>query len=34
MSISPFDYLNSINFTKQDIMMDDQAEKGYAALYG
>ncbi len=30
MSISPFDYLNSINFTKQDIMMDDQAEKGYA----
>ena len=30
MSVSPFDYLNSINFTKQDIMMDDQAEKGYA----
>lgn len=30
MSISPFDYLNSINFTKQDIMMDDQDEKGYA----
>ena len=30
MSVSPFDYLNSINFTKQDIMMDDQAEKCYA----
>tara|TARA_B110000858_G_C17764071_1_gene456043 strand:- start:334 stop:720 length:387 start_codon:yes stop_codon:yes gene_type:complete len=32
MSISPFDYLNSINFTKQDIMMDDQDEKGYASF--
>ena len=32
MSISPFDYLNSINFSQQDIMMDDQDEKGYASF--
>ena len=27
--MSPFDYLNSINDTKQDIMVDDIAEKQY-----
>jgi hypothetical protein len=30
--MNPFDYLNSINQTKQDIMVDDAAEKGYAAF--
>lgn len=29
--MSPFDYLNSINDTKKDIMVDDQAEKQYNA---
>ena len=28
--MNPFDYLNSINDTKKDIMIDDIAEKGYA----
>ena len=27
--MSPFDYLNSINYTKKDIMVDDIAEKEY-----
>jgi len=27
--MNPFDYLNSINHTKQDIMKDDLDEKGY-----
>jgi hypothetical protein len=27
--MNPFDYLNSINHTKQDIMDDDNAERGY-----
>ena len=27
--MNPFDYLNSINHTKQDIMDDDNAESGY-----
>ena len=27
--MNPFDYLNSINDTKKDIMVDDIAEKGY-----
>lgn len=26
---NPFDYVNSINITKKDIMADDIAEKGY-----
>lgn len=30
--MSPFDYLNSINFTKQDIMIDDVTEKQYNAF--
>lgn len=30
MSLSPFDYTNAINFTKEDIMVDDVAEKQYA----
>jgi hypothetical protein len=28
--MNPFDYLNAINNTKQDIMVDDIAEKGYS----
>jgi|TARA_R110000851_G_scaffold230898_7_gene383718 hypothetical protein len=28
-ALSPFDYLNSINATKTDIMVDDIAEKAY-----
>lgn len=28
--LSPFDYLNSINTTKKDIMVDDVAEKQYS----
>ena len=28
--MSPFDYLNAINDTKQDIMIDDVSEKAYA----
>ncbi len=27
--MNPFEYLNAINMTKQDIMIDDIAEKGY-----
>ena len=27
--MSPFDYLNSINYTKKDIMVDDIVEKQY-----
>lgn len=27
--MNPFEYLNSINHTKKDIMVDDLAEKGY-----
>ena len=27
--MNPFEYLNSINNTKKDIMIDDIAEKGY-----
>ena len=27
--MSPFDYLNAINYTKKDIMVDDFAEKEY-----
>jgi len=27
--MNPFEYLNSINYTKKDIMVDDIAEKGY-----
>ncbi len=30
MSLSPFDYTNAINMTKEDIMVDDLAEKAYA----
>jgi hypothetical protein len=30
--MSPFDYLNSINYTKQDIMVDDVAEKQYVSF--
>ena len=30
--MSPFDYLNAINFTKEDIMIDDITEKQYNAF--
>ena len=30
--LSPFDYLNSINTTKVDIMVDEEAEKKYGAF--
>ena len=30
MSNNPFDWLNSINHKKEDIMVDDEAEKGYS----
>ena len=30
--MNPFEYLNSINDTKKDIMVDDIAEKAYAAF--
>lgn len=30
--MSPFDYLNSINFTKEDLMIDDITEKQYNAF--
>ena len=30
--MNPFDYLNSINNTKKDIMVDDLAEKDYNAF--
>lgn len=32
LSMNPFDYLNSINVSKQDIMVDDLAEKEYNAF--
>ena len=32
MSLSPFDYLNTINDSKKDIMVDDIAEKAYASF--
>jgi hypothetical protein len=28
--MNPFEYVNAINYTKKDIMIDDVAEKGYA----
>ena len=27
--MSPFDYLNSINYSKKDVMVDDMTEKSY-----
>jgi len=30
--MSPFDYLNAINITKKDIMVDDVAEKAYTSF--
>jgi hypothetical protein len=30
--MNPFEYLNAINDTKKDIMIDDVAEKGYNAF--
>lgn len=30
--MNPFEYLKSINITKEDIMVDDIAEKGYNAF--
>jgi hypothetical protein len=30
--MNPFDYLNSINYSKKDIMVDDAAEKSYSAF--
>ena len=27
--MNPFEYVNSINYSKKDIMVDDIAEKGY-----
>ena len=32
MSLSPFDYLNTINDTKKDIMIDDLDEKDYISF--
>lgn len=32
MSLSPFDYLNTINYSKQDIMIDDVTEKAYSSF--
>lgn len=29
-AISPFDFLNSINYTKEDLIVDDWSEKQYA----
>ena len=29
-TLNPFDFLNSINHKKDDIMVDDEAEKGYS----
>jgi len=31
-SYSPFDFLNAINYTKKDIMVDDIAEEKYSAF--
>ncbi len=28
--MNPFEYVNAINYTKKDIMIDDVTEKGYA----
>ena len=28
--MNPFEYVNAINYTKKDIMVDDVTEKGYA----
>lgn len=30
--MNPFEYVNAINLTKKDIMVDDIAEKGYSAF--
>jgi hypothetical protein len=30
--MNPFEYLNAINYSKEDIMKDDLAEKGYNAF--
>ena len=30
--MNPFDYVNAINLTKKDVMVDDIAEKGYSAF--
>ena len=30
--MNPFTYLNSINFSKEDVMVDDVAEKGYTSF--
>jgi len=30
--MNPFDYLNSINYSKQDLMVDDDTEKAYNAF--
>ena len=30
--MNPFEYANSINYTKKDLMVDDVAEKAYAAF--
>lgn len=32
MTISPFDYLNTINYSKDDIMVDDVTEKAYSSF--
>ena len=29
--MNPFEYVNAINYTKKDIMIDDVTEKGYAS---
>lgn len=29
VSVNPFEYMNSINYTKKDIMVDDITEKSY-----
>ena len=30
--MNPFEYLNAINYTKQDVMVDDISEKQYNAF--
>lgn len=30
--MNPFEYVNSINYSKKDIMVDDLAEKGYSSF--
>lgn len=32
LTMNPFDYLNAINNTKEDIMVDDIAENGYSSF--